>query len=711
MRPRQFILILAIFGKAFCAFARETNPPVPAVSFATDEPTLKFEVRDYRLEGETFLPPEKLSSVLSNYTGMVDLPCVHAGLNRLQRVYESLGITNVSVTLPQQTLADGIVLVKIVPRIVENVPSVAPKPAPKLEVRAYRIEGNTVLPPENFGVLSNYTGTNLDFPRLREGLGKLQMRYRELGFPTINVTLPQQKLTNGVVRVQVVEGRLSEIVVSGNKHFSSENIRRALPSLTTNILLNTKWFQPELDEANASRDRQIYPVISPGLDPGTTRLELKVKDRLPLHGRIEVNDKSTPGTPLLRLDTAVQYGNLWQREHQIGVDYNFSPQRFKGGGDAETFLDSPEIASYSAFYRLPLGSPRGRREDLDQQPVTFGYDEVSHKFNLPPPSGHPDLALYASHSSSATLLQSGPLTTIFTNTLADIRSQFVQRSATVNNNVGAKLTLPLKDFLGIKSSLLLGVDFKTYDAKTYSTNQTFFDLYALDEFGNRVLVTNQTVSLQANKSQSLYYLPLSIGWIAARPDQYGSFVFNWNQNIFLTPLASSRKDFQGVAGSTQAGGNYTTINAGLVRQQKLFGEWSATLNVNGQWASAPLISNEQFGLGGTAGVRGYQEGAAYGDCGWRALFDLRAPSVNIGFFPTDAGDVPAQLRTSFFTDYGQIYSLSQSGSLNEWGTGVAFLLTIGAHIDARLTLAWALENAPTTTAGNAQAYFTVGAQF
>jgi hemolysin activation/secretion protein len=580
-----------------------------------------------------------------------------------------------------------------------------------LNVTGYHVEGNTVLPPDYFGTLSNYTGTNLDFPQLREGLVKLQMRYHDLGYPTISVTLPPQKLTNGVVNVKVVEGRLNQINIKGNNHFSAANIRRALPSLTTNILLNTKWFQPELDQANANRDRQIYPVISPGADPGTTELTLNVKDRLPLHGRVEVNDKSTPGTPLLRLDTAVQYGNLWQREHQIGVDYNFSPQRFKGDGDAETFLDLPEVASYSAFYRLPLGSRRGLREDLDKQPATFGYDEISHKFNLPPPSGHPDLTLYASRSASATRLQYGPRTIIFTNTLADISSQFVQRSATVNNNFGSKLTLPLKDFLGIKSSLLLGVDFKTYDSKTFSTNQTYFDLYALDTFGNRVLVTNQTVRLRANSEQSLSYLPLSIGWIASRPDRYGSCFFTWNQNIFLAPLASSQKDVQAVAGSTGAGGNYTTINAGLVRQQKLFGEWSATLNLNGQWASAPLISNEQFVLGGTAGVRGYQEGSAYGDSGWRALFDLHAPSVNVGFFPTETGDVPAQLRTSLFMDYGQIFSLSQSSRLDEWGAGVAFLLTVGQHVDARLTLAWALENTPTATAGNAQAYFSIGAQF
>ena len=60
----------------------------------------------------------------------------------------------------------------------------------------------------------------------------------------------------------------------------SEGLRYSRTFLDTNILLNTEWFQPELDLANANPDRQIYPVISPGLDPGTSDLTLKVKDRL-----------------------------------------------------------------------------------------------------------------------------------------------------------------------------------------------------------------------------------------------------------------------------------------------------------------------------------------------------------------------------------------------------------------------------------------------
>ena len=61
----------------------------------------------------------------------------------------------------------------------------------------------------------------MDFARIREGLGKLQLRYRDLGFPTISVTLPQQKLTNGIVRVKVIEGKLSDISGHGQSAISA----------------------------------------------------------------------------------------------------------------------------------------------------------------------------------------------------------------------------------------------------------------------------------------------------------------------------------------------------------------------------------------------------------------------------------------------------------------------------------------------------------
>jgi len=727
MTIRIGVIAMTLLATIFNGLADSNNPPAiiedlfaAPLPDTSAEPRLlpALDVRSYRIEGDTELPPEQFG-VLSNYTGKVDIHRVQQGLDRLQSLIHDAGYSNVDLTLPEQKFTNGQVRVQIVETNAANdlsaeVTNLFTAPKRTIAIRGYRIEGNTVLPPEEFLFLTNYVG-EVDFPRLQEGLGRLQLRYRELGFATVSVRLPQQKLTNGMVHIRIIEGRLSAIIIEGNRYYSSNNIVRALPGLTTNILLNTKWFQPELNLANANRDRQIYPVISPGLEPGTTELELRVKDRLPLHGRVEVNDKASPDTPLLRMDTALQYGNLWQRNQQIGVDYNFSPQAYKPAGSVNGFYDEPEITSYSAFYRIPFGFDGNLRESLEQQPVTFGFDEVSHKFNLPPPTGKPDIMFYASRSASAIPVRYGPLSVIFTNTLANISQQSGEESFTFDDNIGARINLPLQQFAGISSAFSFGADYKSYSAPTFYTNLTYFSLYSLDSFGNSVLVTNETVHLPSNSRAWLQYIPLTWSWGAQRPDQTGGFAFNYSQSVFLEGLASSRQSFQDVAGATGAGGNYTTINAGLAREQNLWSGWSALMNANGQWASAPLINNEQFALGGTSGVRGYEQGEIYGDTGWRILFDLRAPPVNVGSFPTSAGDVPAELHCSWLMDYGQTSLIDRPTTENltfsEWGTGLGFFLTVGEHFDARLTMAWALLGTPTTRAGNAQAYFSIGAQF
>lgn len=589
----------------------------------------------------------------------------------------------------------------------------------KFAVKGYLVTGNTLLPPEKIGnLLKHYTGPAVDLKTLTEGLGELQLLYRHLGYATVSVTLPQQKLTNGIVRVQVTEGKLTSITIKGNEYYSDANIRRALPSVTTNIYLNSRWFQPELNRANQNQDRQIYPVVGPGLEPGTTELTLKVVDRFPLHGHLEINDVSPPGTPLLRTDFAMQYDNLWQLNHQAGFDYNFSPQDMKSQTYLPDFYNQPLIASYSGYYRIPLGFGSGLRDTYEHQPVDFGYDEVTHSFKPLPKTGDPDLIIFASRSVSDTPVRYGPLTVVFTNTDATLNSQTAQENLTYNDDVGTRLTLPLPAFAGIQSSVLLGIDYKYYDAPSFSTNLTYFSLYAQDQYGNPYMVTNATIALPYNSTANLWYVPLSVGWSAARPDSRGNTSFYINENIFLAALAAARTNFQTETGSSQAGGTYTDFTAGLSRLQKLPGEWSILARASGQWTTAPLISNEQIPLGGTSGVRGYQEGEVYGDNGWKAMLDLNAPAIQIGEFPVDevpGNNVPAMLRSSIFMDYGNTWLIDRpanlSPSYNEWGTGFGFLVTAGQHFTARLTVAWALHDTLISQTGDAQAYFSVGYQF
>ena len=97
--------------------------------------------------------------------------------------------------------------------------------------------------------------------------------------------------------------------------------------------------------------------------------------------------------------------------------------------------------------------------------------------------------------------------------------------------------------------------------------------------------------------------------------------------------------------------NYFYLRADGSRRQ-LFGSWvQARLRAAGQYSIEPIISNEQFAIGGASTVRGYLEAAELGDVGFTGSFEFglqprRLMSERLlaeGFLFFDAGIV-AQLE-------------------------------------------------------------------
>jgi len=76
-----------------------------------------------------------------------------------------------------------------------------------------------------------------------------------------------------------------------------------------------------------------------------------------------------------------------------------------------------------------------------------------------------------------------------------------------------------------------------------------------------------------------------------------------------------------------AGPSFAILRPALQRQQLLIDDWSLVTKLEGQLASGPLISNEQYGAGGVDSVRGYAESERLGDDGVRESIELRTPQL------------------------------------------------------------------------------------
>ena len=596
---------------------------------------------------------------------------------------------------------------------------------PRFAVKKYLIEGNTVLTPQSMSAaLTNIDGafgTNVSFDGIRTAVTELQKTYREHGFVTVAVGVPQQKLANGTVKLQVTEGRLVLITVAGNRYFSSNNVMRALPSLHTNIILNGPIFQAELNRANANQDRQIYPVISPGPDPGTSALTLKVKDQVPIHGKVEFNNQNSPGTPDLRINTSIVDNNLWQLEHSLGFQYGFSPQQYKEGNQWN-FYDLPLIANYSGFYRMPLGNQEPIEQTISDNQGSFGYSEATRQFRLPPPTGRSELNIYGSRSTSDTGATTTPL-----NTIEDIpgflkvTSQNAQEDTTINQDVGFRLSVPGDTSPNFQSGFSGGLDYKTYEIHSVKTNNFYFSITTFDQNGNANSISSLVASPVPVTESSLDYLPLALGYNASwrSPLVTVGFGLGGTANTWFTSTTSTngntsttgKSSLQGITGSKESTGYWFTLTPNLSVDFNLPRQWVFSLHANGQWSSEPLISTEQFGIGGVSSVRGYHEGENFGDTGWRFSAEQQTPPHTIGMVN---GNQPLTVRGLAFMDRATTYLLDPQGRPNQvdlWSTGFGFNTSVGSHWGSRLLFSWPLIGTSSTPIDVPVFSFDLNAQF
>ena len=592
-----------------------------------------------------------------------------------------------------------------------NSPAAPPAKGPVFEVKGFEVTGNTLMASNAVDlILQPYIGTNVTFERIRQALTDLQIVYREHGFATVSVTLPQQTLSDKIVKIRVFEGRLEELKIVNNRYFSSNNIMRALPSLHANMILNAPVFQSELDRANANQDRQIYPAIEPGLVEGTSLLKLDVKDRPPFHAKTELNNANSPGTPDLRINSSAEYKNLWQLEHSVGVQYSFSPELYKTGPQWY-FPDKPLVANYSGFYRMPIGNPEAVANTISAS-TRFGYDEATRKFNLPAPSGQPELNFFASRSTIDTGLETSPEQSIFNVPgVRQVTRQDFQQDLTVNNALGLQFTAPLPENEGLRSTWSAGLTYKTYQLTSTKTNTFRFKEITVNADGSLNPPIISTVSSPVPLTdRTLEYLPLSLRYDGSRQDGLGATAFG----IGLTVNAwysGSVSNLHNVTGSTNSTGHWITINPTLTRDFKLPKNWTLSLHTEAQWASEHLVSNEQFGSGGVNSVRGYAEGEVFGDQGWRVDADLKTPPhvVGIAF-----GKQALTVRGSIFTDYSEVYLLTDGGSdirIPLWSAGIGCVASVGAHWESRLLLAMPFERTTTTVPFQPKFNFSLTAQF
>jgi hemolysin activation/secretion protein len=207
---------------------------------------------------------------------------------------------------------------------VSQTAAAAPRP---FFIQEYRVLGSKVLTSLEIGrAVYRFLGPGRTIDDVEQARAALEKAYHDKGYQTVAVQIPQQQGRGGVVFLEAVENKVGRLRVKGSRYYSLDAIRKDVPSIAEGKVPNFDDLTREVVGLNQWPDRRVTPTLRPGVEPGTVDIDLNVKDTLPLHGSVELNNRYSPNTSELRLNGGVSYGNLWQLGHGAGLSFQISPE-------------------------------------------------------------------------------------------------------------------------------------------------------------------------------------------------------------------------------------------------------------------------------------------------------------------------------------------------------------------------------------------------
>jgi hemolysin activation/secretion protein len=165
----------------------------------------------------------------------------------------------------------------------------------RVRVASWRVVGSTVFTDADFArVLAPYTGREIGSEELIAARDAVTRLYVENGYISSGALLPDQDVANGVIELQVVEGRLGEVTVRGTKwlrrSWLADRARRGAREP-----LNVKDLEEQLELLQqAPQVRRIDARLAPGPARDESVLDLYVEEAFPFQLSLRgANDLAT----------------------------------------------------------------------------------------------------------------------------------------------------------------------------------------------------------------------------------------------------------------------------------------------------------------------------------------------------------------------------------------------------------------------------------
>lgn len=508
----------------------------------------------------------------------------------------------------------------------------------RFNIVRFQVEGNTLLPAERVQELvAPFVGAGKKYGDVQKALEALEGDYRRLGFGTVNVYVPEQELTSGVVRLIVSESVVGKVMISGNKFFGIDNIRASLPQLQEGKAPNLRELSENVQLANESPAKQMEVTLATSEEENKVDVKVEVKEEDPERFFVTLDNTGTKATGKHRLGVSYQNANINDRDQVLTLAYT-------------TAIDPPGGPKILGNHLLPNQDSEGIKVDIFSVGLRLPIYSIGDSLDF----------IYGNSStntpSSSPTLGSG----LGINGKGEV---YGFRYNHIFPRAGE-----------YTSKLVFGLDYKYMNSRcTVAGNPTPFGAAGCTPYTLRPV--SATYSGQWQKPGES--IDFNIGVMHNLFPMGSEFAFT------PVPPAAGGTDRYSAASGYRSKDEFTVIRFGGSYATALEGDWLLRIAASGQYAQNALPAGERLGLAGSNAVRGFLERAVAVDHGLFANIEAYSPDIAAQL------GLPGNLKGLLFFDVGRGFNLNPSVNekVNISSIGVGFRYNIKKDFSVRFDVA------------------------
>jgi hemolysin activation/secretion protein len=201
---------------------------------------------------------------------------------------------------------------------------------------------NVELPARVYNVFSARVGSALTLGSLNQMVREAVVAYRKSDLPVVDVLVPEQEISSGVLQLVIIEGRLGDVIVEGAGNTEGGALASQIRTGRGEVIRESDLTE-DMNWINKHPNRQVDLVFSPGDGYGETDVILRSQSTNEISGYVALENS---GTSALGEARGI-FGASWTGPLFFGMDSILSYQ-FTTNFDAYSDLQghSGVFASY-----------------------------------------------------------------------------------------------------------------------------------------------------------------------------------------------------------------------------------------------------------------------------------------------------------------------------------------------------------------------------